>query len=555
MPALSQRPLPQPEPEPRPALRHTQAIAETATRQAAYAAAAAAAAADEPFPAVEAGRAPATDLASLAGLAGSASAATARAATNATDAAPGRHRAATTSATWRGGWAALVVGCLARAVLAVVIGLFVWSLAPAVIGWHPTVGITGSMQPKLHPGDVVVARPISASDVHVGQVLLVSDPDHPGRLRLHRLARIRADGKFILRGDANRADDSTPVAPSALRGVAVLRIPLIGHPLLWIHNRDYLQLALAAGGLLVLLAAARLWQPDAAPTGVLASPRTPRPARRAASVGIAGAVVPLILAAGLLTAPPARGAGKWATGAANSSDSWSAVPYFTCANAALAANPYLYYQLGEASGPSAADSSGNNHTGTYHGGISYGQPGACARDHRSAVTLDGSSGYITTPDAVTNPAVFTLETWFKTTTSRGGKLLGFGSAQTGTSLLGAYDRHLYMTNSGQLVFGVYPNTVKTITSPAGYNDGTWHLADATLSGAGIALYVDGQQVAIDPTVTTAQNYTGYWRIGYDTLFGWPNQPTSSYFAGTLNHVALYAAALTAAQIAAHYNAA
>jgi hypothetical protein len=34
--------------------------------------------------------------------------------------------------------------------------------------------------------------------------------------------------------------------------------------------------------------------------------------------------------------------------------------------------------------------------------------------------------------------------------------------------------------------------------PNAYNDGAWHLADATLFPAGMALYLDGQQVAADP---------------------------------------------------------
>ncbi|MCU1658073.1 MAG: hypothetical protein JWO57_2729, partial [Pseudonocardiales bacterium] len=56
-------------------------------------------------------------------------------------------------------------------------------------------------------------------------------------------------------------------------------------------------------------------------------------------------------------------------------------------------------------------------------------------------------------------------------------------------------------------------------------------------------------------VATAQNQNGYWRIGGDNVSGWPSAPTSNYFAGGLDEAAVYASELTAAQIAAHYNAA
>lgn len=114
------------------------------------------------------------------------------------------------------------------------------------------------------------------------------------------------------------------------------------------------------------------------------------------------------------------------------------------------------------------------------------------------------------------------------------------------------DRHIYMTSTGQLVFGERPNTMKTITSPATYKDGAWHLATATLSSAGMLLYVDGAQVAADPSTTTAKAIDGYWRLGYDDLKGWPNQPTSSFYTGSLAFAAVYPTALAASQIAAHY---
>ena len=136
----------------------------------------------------------------------------------------------------------------------------------------------------------------------------------------------------------------------------------------------------------------------------------------------------------------------------------------------------------------------------------------------TAVTFDGSSGGVGSTTTFANPTSYTEETWFKTTTTRGGKLMGFGSSRTGSS--SSYDRQVYMTNSGQLVFGAYPGTTVTVTSPKTYNNGAWHLVTATQGGDGMKLYVDGALVGSDPT-TGAQNYTGYWRLGGDNLSGWP----------------------------------
>ena len=65
------------------------------------------------------------------------------------------------------------------------------------------------------------------------------------------------------------------------------------------------------------------------------------------------------------------------------------------------------------------------------------------------------------------------------------------SAGTATGSSNSYDRHVYMQDDGQLVFGTYTGQLNTITSPASYNDGQWHHVVATQSGNGMKLYVDG----------------------------------------------------------------
>ncbi|MEO8888952.1 MAG: LamG-like jellyroll fold domain-containing protein [Jatrophihabitantaceae bacterium] len=465
-------------------------------------------------------------------------------------------------ARWRGGWAALALTALARVVLSTLASLVVCSLVPALFGWHPTVVMTGSMEPRLHPGDVVVSRPIASSQLRIGQVLLVADPDHAGRERLHRLAVFNADGTLTLRGDANAANDSSPVARSAVHGVGALRAPFIGLPKLWLSEGDYTALVELAVALAVLGVAALAYRADddraddefdaiAAEAATTAVARTP--SSRLVRAGAACVIAAGLIGVGLPAAAPARAATRFAATTSNPTDSWAAAAYFTCKAASLAPSPYLYYQLGETSGTTATDTSGNSRNGTYQGGFTRRVTGSCSRDNSAAVTLDGSSSVISTPTQVANPTVFSIGIWFKTTSTTGGRLIGFGDSQTGTSTND--DRQLYLANNGQVVFGVRPNSAKTIVSPKSYNDGAWHLADATLSSTGMQLYVDGHLVASKASVTTAQNYTGYWRIGYDTLASSGSAPTSNYLAASVDDAAVYTSALTAAQIAAVYAAA
>jgi Concanavalin A-like lectin/glucanases superfamily len=240
----------------------------------------------------------------------------------------------------------------------------------------------------------------------------------------------------------------------------------------------------------------------------------------------------------------------------------SAGPSLTYQQTVLGDNPSFLWPLSETSGTAAGDVSGNGFAGIYEPGTTLGAGGPITG--QNATAFDGRSGLVTSAHAMNNLQTFSIEFWFKSTTNTGGKLVGFGSQQTGTS--GNYDRHIYMMNDGQLVFGVWPGSVQTIETPSVYNDGQWHYVVATLSpAAGMALYVDTELVGTN-TTTSAQVYTGYWRVGGDNLNGWnldpwgrnsqgTTQPASYYFNGSVADVAVYPSALPATRVAAHYAAA
>lgn len=213
-------------------------------------------------------------------------------------------------------------------------------------------------------------------------------------------------------------------------------------------------------------------------------------------------------------------------------------------SAVHSASPELYWRLGEAGGAVANDSGFYQNPGTYRGGSTRGVDGALAGVTDTAVTFDGTSGFVASNRQFANPRVYAQELWFRTTTTNGGKLIGFGSSQTGLS--SNYDRHVYMETDGRLTFGVWTGSANTITSPGRYNDGEWHHLVTTQSSDGMRMYVDGALVGTHPQ-TQAQAYNGYWRVGADRT--WGPQP---YFAGTIDEVAVYNRVLTAQEVADHH---
>jgi PKD repeat protein len=212
--------------------------------------------------------------------------------------------------------------------------------------------------------------------------------------------------------------------------------------------------------------------------------------------------------------------------------------------AVLAGSPVGYWRLGEASG-NAINQAGTDDM-VVASGVRRPAPGAVAGDQDTAATFTGTSTS-TASSQVRAPApnVFSVETWFRTSASGGGKILGYGSATTGLS--DHYDRHVYLDANGRLVFGVWPQVNRTLETSRSYNDGRWHQVVATLGPAGMAFYVDGQLVGSRADTTSGQAYDGYWRIGGDRTWS-----GAQFFTGDIDDLSIHRTVLSASQVADRY---
>lgn len=455
---------------------------------------------------------------------------------------------------------------LARLLLAVVLGLLVCAAVPVAAGWRSGVILSGSMSPALRVGDVVLSRPVPARSVLPGRVVAVRDPARPGRVLVHRLVLIEPDGDLITKGDANQVADSSPVPAAGLIGEVRIRVPRIGLVAVWArgHERGKLVLALAAVMVLGRLAAVRL-----APASAVRLPSEPRMperrpwrqasgpvrhasrrlfrSRRPSSRVLLGLPAVVVLVAVLTSRMPLFAAG-FTDDTANAGSSFSGLGLFEdYRREVLADRPIGYYRADDAAGSSVAvDSSGHQADGRYTGvGSAFQVPGSPAGGTGPgadpAVRWPASGQASASADtSMAGPDTFTAEIWFRTTSAHAGRLLNFGDAVSADSYFN--DRFLQTTATGAVQFRVGSGLITS--AAAGYNDGEWHLATATLSPAGMQLWLDGVPAAADPGTTTGEVFTGYWRIGGDDV----------YFDGSLDEVAIYLTELPGSTIAAHYAA-
>jgi PKD repeat protein len=231
--------------------------------------------------------------------------------------------------------------------------------------------------------------------------------------------------------------------------------------------------------------------------------------------------------------------------------------------------PRIYWRLGESPGSTTAQDTAAFQNGTVNA-FTFGRPGAIAGDPNTAASPTSTSSRIVQPPFVNfagqnerHPTVdeLSVEAWFRTTSTQGGRIIGFGNSATAGSGNNTADRELYLTNNGRIMFGVLTRPEgggisdarqrRTAESAAGLNNGQWHHVVGTLDSNGMRLYVDGALAATRTDTNSGNGYNGYWRVGADTLQGWPSQPTSTRLNGDIDEAAVYYRALTAAEVAEH----
>jgi hypothetical protein len=223
-------------------------------------------------------------------------------------------------------------------------------------------------------------------------------------------------------------------------------------------------------------------------------------------------------------------------------------------NTVMADEPVSYWRLGEAKGPTVADSASGGNTGTIVGAVTTGVAGALADDPNTAVSFDGKTGYITIPDdsSLDMTRDLTVEAWVKPAV--------LGVTQTvlhkgdGTEL-DEWQYRLSITQDNHWRGTVYANnTSYTVTEPATVVANQWYHLALTRAGDTLTLYVNGAAVAtakVTQDLTVGEGPLTIGRTGSFTTPAW----ATYYFAGAVDEVAVYNHALPADRIKAHVAAA
>ena len=206
-----------------------------------------------------------------------------------------------------------------------------------------------------------------------------------------------------------------------------------------------------------------------------------------------------------------------------------------------------YWRLNETSGTTAADSAGTN-TGTYQATPTLGQATVLVGDSGFSVRFTRtSSEYVNIPHSTSLNLAggHTLEAWVRSNSLINNSTIMAKTNNAGTNGYrlqrnGGANTATYVTNG---------TTPSALNSTVSLNDGNWHHIVVTWNGGNTKrIYFDGQLDTSQTTVTGSMSTnTNDFRIARP-------QTNGNYWDGWIDEVAVYSAALTAADVLDHYNA-
>ena len=143
---------------------------------------------------------------------------------------------------------------ITTAVVAVMVLCALFLMGSRLLGFRVFNIVSGSMEPVYSTGDLIYVKTADPQSIQVGDVItFVLNEDLV--VATHRVVRIDGEKQhFYTKGDANDAEDGSPVHFNNVIGVPVFSIPGLGYVSNFIQNPPGMYLTIAAVAVLIILA-------------------------------------------------------------------------------------------------------------------------------------------------------------------------------------------------------------------------------------------------------------------------------------------------------------
>jgi len=100
---------------------------------------------------------------------------------------------------------------------------------PSFLGYKPFIVLSGSMEPEIYSGDLVLVREAVTGDLKVGDVISYREGQSVITHRILEITEEQGTRKFITKGDHNNVSDRNPVTEDQVEGRYLFHLSKLGN--------------------------------------------------------------------------------------------------------------------------------------------------------------------------------------------------------------------------------------------------------------------------------------------------------------------------------------
>jgi signal peptidase len=146
------------------------------------------------------------------------------------------------------------------------LGIIIAIVGPFALGLRSLSVMSGSMEPAIGTGDVIVDRWIAPSQARVGDAVSFNDPSRGNLVLTHRVISVHRRGPdvdFVTRGDANTGVERWSAPAAGRIGRVAYRVPHAGFVMVFTRTPGGRLLFLVIPALVwAVWEIVRIWRPE-----------------------------------------------------------------------------------------------------------------------------------------------------------------------------------------------------------------------------------------------------------------------------------------------------
>lgn len=107
---------------------------------------------------------------------------------------------------------------------------------PGFFGYKPLIVLSGSMEPTILPGDLIIVKEVKPDTLQEGDIISYKKDVSVTTHRITEIVDLEGNREFFTKGDNNNVEDGVAITEDMLEGQYLFRIPGLGNAAMFMQK-------------------------------------------------------------------------------------------------------------------------------------------------------------------------------------------------------------------------------------------------------------------------------------------------------------------------------